>query len=171
MKQKFLLLILATASFANIETIQSFEADFTQNIVDDKNKTIAYYGHVKAMKPQYALWTYTKPIDKQVYILQNKAIIIEPELEQAIIKKIGDNLDFFQLIKHAQKLDNERYLAHYNNTTFIISTKGNKIVSIAYKDEFENRVTIDFTHQIVNKKMDKREFSPNIPDEYDLIRD
>ncbi len=171
MKQNFLLLFLTTASLANLGNIQSFEADFKQNIVDDKNKTIAYYGHVKAMRPQYALWTYTKPIDKRVYILQNQAIIVEPELEQAIIKKIGNNFDFFQLIQHAQKLDKNRYLAHYNNTTFIIKTKGNTITSIAYKDEFENKVTIDFTHQIVNKKIDKKDFSPNIPDEYDLIRD
>ncbi|SFV61710.1 Outer membrane lipoprotein carrier protein LolA [hydrothermal vent metagenome] len=170
MKQKILLLFLATASFANIDNIQSFEADFKQNIVDDKNKVIAYYGHIKAMQPQYALWTYKKPIEKQVYIIENQAIIIEPELEQVIIKKIGDNLDFFQLIKHAQKLDKERYLANYNNTTFIIKIKGNKIISISYKDELDNKVTIDFTHQIVNKKIDKREFSPSIPDEYDVIK-
>ena len=153
MKQKLLLLFLATASFANINNIQSFEADFKQSIVDDKNKTITYNGHVKAMEPQYVFWKYIKPINKQVYLVKNQAIIVEPELEQAIIKKVGDNLDFFQLMKHAQKLDNNRYRAHYNNTTFTITTKGDSIVSISYKDEFENRVTIKFTHQIVNEKI------------------
>ncbi|QOP45714.1 LolA-like outer membrane lipoprotein chaperone [Sulfurimonas paralvinellae] len=171
MKQKLLLLCLATASFANLSSINSFEADFKQNIVDDKKKSIIYYGHVKATKPQFALWTYIKPIDKQVYILQNQAIIVEPELEQAIIKKIGNNFDFFRLIKHAKKLKENEYLARYNNTTFLIRTKSNSIQSISYKDEFENSVIIDFTNQKVNKSIDKKEFTPKIPDDYDVIRD
>jgi len=170
MKEKFLLLFLATASFANINNLNSFEADFKQNIVDDKNKTITYYGHVKASKPQYALWTYVKPIEKKVYILDNQAIIVEPELEQAIIKKIGNNFDFFTLIKNAKKLDNGNYLAHYNNTAFTIKTKNNSIESISYKDEFDNSVLIDFTNQVINKKIDKKEFAPVIPDEYDIIK-
>ena len=171
MKPKILLLFMATAAFASLNNINSFEADFKQNIVDDQNKTIAYYGHVKATKPQYALWTYTKPIDKQVYILENQAIIVEPELEQAIIKKIGNNFDFFRLIKNAKRIKDDVYLARYNNTTFIITTQKNSILSIAYKDEFENSVTIDFSNQIVNKKMNKKGFAPTIPDEYDIIRD
>ncbi len=170
MKQKFLLLFLATASFANLNNINSFEADFNQSISDDQNKTILYYGHVKASKPQYALWTYIKPIQKKVYIMDNQAIIVEPELEQAIIKKIGNNFDFFTLIKNAKKLANDKYLAKYNNTSFIIKTKNSSIESISYKDEFENRVLINFTNQIVNKKIDKKEFTPVIPDEYDVIR-
>jgi outer membrane lipoprotein carrier protein len=171
MKQTLLLLSLATVSFANLGSINSFEADFKQNIVDDKNKAIIYYGHVKATKPQFALWTYTKPINKKVYLLEDKAVIIEPELEQAIIKKIGGNFDFFRLIKQAKKIKNDEYLAHYNNTTFFIKTKNNSIESISYKDEFENKVIIDFTNQIINKKIDEKEFAPNIPGDYDVIKD
>ena len=171
MRSKFLLLLLTTASFANINNINSFEADFRQKIVDDKDKEILYYGHIMAAKPQYALWKYTKPINKSVYILENKAIIVEPELEQAIIKKIGNNFNFFELINNAKKISDNKYLARYNNTTFIIQTKKGTITSISYKDEFENRVTIDFTNQIENKKIEKSEFNPIIPDEYDLIRD
>ena len=171
MKEKLLLLLLTTASFANIENINSFEADFQQDIVDDKNKTILYYGHIKAAKPQFALWSYSKPIQKSVYILEGQAIIVEPELEQAIIKKIGDNFDFFKLIQNAKKLSNNKYLARYNNTTFIIRTKNGTIDSIAYKDEFENKVTITFTNQVENKEIDKKDFVPNIPQDYDIIRD
>jgi len=170
MKQKILLLLFATASFANIQNINSFEADFKQSIVNDQNKTILYYGHIIASKPQYALWKYTKPIEKSVYILPNRAIIVEPELEQAIIKKIGKNFDFFKLIQNAQKISNNKYLARYNNNTFIITIHKNMIKSISYKDELENSVTINFTNQIENKKIDKKEFEPNIPDDYDIIR-
>jgi len=171
MKQKFLLLLLTTATFASINKINSFQADFTQKIVDDQNKTIVYSGHITALQPQYALWKYTKPITKSVFILQDQAIIIEPDLEQAIIKKIGKNLDFFKLIENAKKLSREKYLAKYNNTTFTIQTKNGTIVSISYEDELENRVIIDFTHQIENKKIAKEVFTPNIPDDYDVIRD
>ncbi len=170
MKQKFLLLLLATASFANIQTMNSFEADFQQKIVDDHNKTIVYYGHIVAKKPQYALWSYTKPITKSVYILENQAIIVEPELEQAIIKKIGKNFDFFKLLHNAQKLSQNKYLARYNNTTFIITTDKKSIQSISYKDEFENSVTINFTNQTENQKIDQKIFEPVIPDDYDVIR-
>ena len=171
MRPKILLLLLTTASFANINNINSFEADFKQKIVDDKDKEILYYGHIMATKPQYALWKYTKPINKSVYILENKAIIVEPELEQAIIKKIGNNFNFFELINNAKKISDNKYLARYNNTTFIIQTEKGTIMSISYKDEFENRVTIDFTNQVENKKIEKSKFNPIIPDEYDLIRD
>jgi outer membrane lipoprotein carrier protein len=170
MKQKLLLLLFATASFANITNIQSFEADFVQKIVDDKNKTIFYYGHIKAQRPQFALWEYKKPIIKSVYILQNEAVIVEPELEQAIVKKIGSNFDFFQLMKNAKKIAKNSYRAKFNNTNFIIKLDANKITSISYKDEFENNVTIDFSHQVENKKIDKKAFEPHIPDDYDIIR-
>jgi outer membrane lipoprotein carrier protein len=171
MKQKFLLLCLATATFANMNKINSFEADFTQKIVDDKGKVILYSGHISAKKPQYALWKYIKPINKSVYILEGKAVIVEPDLEQAIVKKIGKNLDFFKLVENAKKISEDKYLAHYNNTTFIIQTKDGVMNSISYKDEFENKVVIDFTHQKENQKIDKKVFEPIIPDDYDVIRD
>jgi outer membrane lipoprotein carrier protein len=170
MKEKLLLLLLTTASFASFQNINSFEADFKQNIVDDKNKTISYFGHIKAEKPQYALWNYTKPIQKSVYIFSNQAVIIEPDLEQAIIKHIKHNLDFFKLIKNAKQLSRNRYLAHYNNTDFYITIKKDLINSISYKDEFENNVTILFSNQVENKKINKMDFKPMIPDDYDVIR-
>ena len=78
---------------------------------------------------------------------------------------------FFKLIQNAKKLSNNKYLARYNNTTFIIRTENGTIDSIAYKDEFENKVTITFTNQVENKEIDKKDFVPNIPQDYDIIRD
>jgi len=171
MKQKILPLLFATVCFANLNDINSFEADFVQKIVDDTNKTILYYGHIKAKKPQYALWKYTKPITKSVYILDNKAVIVEPDLEQAIIKKIGKNFDFFVLLKNAKKMSDNRYLGHYNNKKFIIQTEHGTIKSLSYKDEFENRVTIEFSNQIENHTIAQKEFTPSIPDDFDIIRE
>jgi len=171
MKQNFLLLLVTTATFANINNLTSFESDFQQKIVDDQNKTILYSGHIIAAKPQYALWKYKKPIQKSVYILEDRAIMIEPDLEQAIIKSIGRNFDFFSLLQHAKKISPNQYLARYNDTTFIIKVKNGVIQTISYKDEFENSVIIKFTHQQENIAIDKKRFEPVIPDDYDIVRE
>ena len=169
-KLLFLALITVTAQ-ASIKNIQYFEADFTQNIVDDENKTITYKGHVKAAKPQYALWQYKSPVDKQVYILPHKIVVVEPELEQAIIKKIGNNFDFFSLIKHAKKIDNKHYLANFREKNYLITMNNDRLVSISYKDEFDNSITIDFTDTKTNKKIEEKSFTPQIPEDYDLIKE
>jgi outer membrane lipoprotein carrier protein len=172
MKQKILLLLLLNiALYADITNIHSFEADFTQNITDDHNKTIHYQGHIIAQEPQYAFWSYTKPVRKDVYISDSKYIIVEPDLEQVIIKNIRSKFDLFALIQHAQKIKNDKYLAHYGDTTFFITLHKNRVASIAYRDEFENSVTINFTNQKQNITLNKERFEVKIPDEYDVIRE
>jgi len=169
MKKLLFLTLLAVSSYANISDIKYFEADFTQSIVDDQNKTITYLGHVRAAKPQYALWEYKTPIDKQVYILPSKIVVIEPELEQVIIKRIASNFDFFTLIKNAKKINKDNYLAIFNNTKYYIKLEKGMIQSISYLDEFENNVKILFASQMKNLKYKKEVFTPNIPIEYDII--
>jgi len=171
MKRLLFLALLSVSAQANIDTLEYFKADFIQNIVDDQNKTITYKGHVQAAKPQYALWEYRSPVDKKVYILPHKVVVIEPELEQAIVKKIGDNFDFFSLIKHAKKIDASHYLANFKEKNYFITMNGNILVSIQYKDEFDNSVSIDFKNAEINKKIEKKIFTPQIPEDYDLIRE
>jgi outer membrane lipoprotein carrier protein len=96
--------------------------------------------------------------------------MVEPDLEQAIIKRIDSNFDFFSLLSTAKKINDNKYIARYNNTTFFIIIDNSKIKSILYKDEFDNNVKIDFTNQIENKKMNKKAFEPIIPEDYDIIR-
>ena len=171
MKKLLFLALLGVSAQANIESLHYFEANFKQKIVDDQNKTIIYKGHVKAAKPQFALWEYQSPVKKQVYILPHEVVIVEPELEQAIIKKIGDNFDFFSLIKHSKKIDKNHYNAHFKEKEYFITMNGDILVSISYKDDFDNNVTIDFKDAVVNKKIKKKAFTPFIPDDYDLIKE
>jgi len=171
MKQKILLLLVHMALYGDIGNLTSFEADFTQNITDDHNKTIHYQGHIIAQKPQYAFWKYTAPVIKNVYVSADKYIVIEPDLEQAIIKNIATKFDLFALIQNAQKITQEKYLAHYGDTTFFITLKNNLVSSIAYRDEFENKVVISFKNQKQNITIDKKKFEVKIPDDYDVIRD
>lgn len=164
-------LLLCTLSFASMDTIESFKADFTQSVTDDKNATLLYNGHLLAQKPQNAVWHYTSPIKKVVYMDEFRVSIVEPEIEQVIIRKIQSNLDFFHMIKNAKKLDDTIYEANYKKTTFLIIIKKSLIESISYKDAFENDVKIVFKNQKQNLKIKEEEFIADYPLEYDVIRD
>ena len=171
MKLIFLILIVSTQMFAFINKLNSFEANFTQTITDDKNKVLTYSGKLLALKPQNALWKYTTPVEKDIYISKYTVTIIEPEIEQAIIRKITSNFDFFNIIKNAKQIDKNNFVAKFENTNFNIEIKNNLIESITYIDQFENKVKILFSNQLQNKTIDKNIFIPTIPFDFDIIRD
>jgi len=169
MKHIFLSIIFFTLSYASINNINSFKADFVQNITDEKNKVLSYSGHIIASKPQNAVWTYTDPIQKYVYITSGTVTIIEPEIEQVIIRHIDSNFNFFNMIQNAQKISKDRYTAQYQESKFNIFTQNNLLKSISYMDEFENSVEIIFTNQLQNIQINESTFIPSIPTEYDII--
>ncbi len=171
MKYLLLLQILFTFCFASALNINSFKADFTQTVIDDKGKKLLYSGHMIASKPQYALWIYTKPIKKSVYITPNYVTVIEPEIEQAIIRKVSSDFDFFNMINKAKKKKDNTYIATLNESEYTVLVKNNIIESISYLDEFENEVTIIFTKQQNNLSFSEDIFKPKVPVEYDIIRD
>lgn len=156
---------------ADMTELFDFQANFEQSIVDEQGKKVLYKGNVKAMQPSYAVWNYNNPIKKRVYVLSDKVVIIEPALEQAIIKRIHSNLDFFSLLKKAKKITEELYEADFENTKYFIKVKKLKIISITYTDEFENKVQIVFKDQKENIKIDTESFNPKIPKDFDIIED
>lgn len=165
----FILILFSINLFASLDEINSFEADFIQKITDEQNKTITYYGHMMATKPDNARWIYNKPVKKDVFMNIYNVTIVESELEQVIVKKVESNFDFFKMIKNAKKLNDNTYSAKYHDTTFNIVKKGEMVLSISYKDEFENRVIIEFKNQVQNKKIDEKLFIPTYPLEYDIV--
>lgn len=171
MKIITLVLLLSLQLFASLNNIKSFDADFIQKITDDKNKVLTYKGHVIASKPQDALWKYTSPVEKYVYITRYEVTIVEPEIEQVIIRKVSNDFDFFKMIKNAEKIEKDIYKASYKDTIFTISTKDNLITSISYLDDFENKVNITFSNQEQNIDIDKKLFRAKFPLDYDIIRD
>jgi len=173
MIMKFLLLLTAfiPVLFGFSESIYSFSAPFEQRIVDDQNKTITYHGHVWAKRPDKALWKYTDPIEKNVYVHGKRVIVVEPDLEQVIIKKINNDIDLFTLIASAKPIGNETYEANYSDQLFTIRLKQGIIEQIRYLDPFENRVILTFTDQEQNKEIDDDKFFAHIPNTYDIIKD
>jgi len=156
---------------ADITKIDSFEADFEQSVMNEKQDVIRYFGHVLATKPQYALWQYSKPVEKEIYITKQNVTIIEPEIEQVIIRRIRNNFNFFKMIEDAKEIKKDIYITKIKDIEYTIKLDKNLIKSISYKDEFENNIIISFTQQIQNSKIDTIVFTPKVPLEYDIIRD
>ncbi|EDZ62715.1 outer membrane lipoprotein carrier protein LolA [Sulfurimonas gotlandica GD1] len=171
MKHIFTLLLSFSLSFASFDNLNSFEADFTQSVTDDKNKSLVYKGHIIASKPQNAVWNYIQPIKKDVYINRFNVTVIEPEIEQVIIRKIDASLDFFNMIQNAKEIEKDKYEANYKESKFTITTNNKIIKSISYIDEFENKVKIVFNNQKQNEEINKEIFVPKYPLEFDIIRD
>lgn len=172
MKHILTLLISFTLCFASLDEINSFEADFTQSVTDENNKVLNYSGSIAAAKPQNVMWDYIKPIKKNVYINTESVTIIEPEIEQVIIRQIESNFNFFNMIKNAKKVKENTFVAHYKESIFTITTtKESYIKSISYIDEFENKVVIVFDKQKQNETVNSDLFIPKIPSDFDIIED
>ncbi len=169
MKYILLLLVMKSLAFANDLNIHSFEADFQQVVTNEKNNKLEYKGHITALKPQYALWQYKKPTQKSIFINDNRVTIIEPDIEQAIIKKISGDFDFFNIIKNATKISKNVYKTKFQNIEYKIKIENAKIISISYSDELENSIVIEFSNQIQNKEIGKNIFIPIVPQDYDII--
>ncbi len=167
----FLLFFLSTLTlFANFIQLHSFSANFTQTITDEQNKKLIYTGSLQAKEPQSALWLYKTPIKKSIYIKDNRVIVIEPELEQAIIKHIPANFDFFHMIKNAKQINKDTYITTLEGNTYTISVKNGLIVALDYKDDFGNSIHIVFSHQSQNKPINDTLFQAIIPSEYDILQ-
>ncbi len=169
MKYIILLQILFNLSVAALIDVKSFKADFKQVVTDDKGKQLLYDGHIQATNPKYALWQYMTPIEKSIYITPNKITIIEPEIEQVLIRNLSSDFDFFRMIKYAKKISENSYVTFLNDSKYTIRIKDDLIDSISYIDEFGNTVEITFKNQFQNIEISKEIFTPLIPKNYDII--
>ena len=155
---------------ANIFNFKTLSSDFTQTITNEENSTITYKGSFYATSKQMALWIYKTPISKKVYFIKNRVVIIEPELEQAIITTLKQSPNFATIIKRAKKISKNRYLTKYENTNYYIYIKNGEISSIKYRDKLENRVVIKLNNLEKNIILDNALFKVNIPKDYDIIQ-
>ncbi len=165
------LTLMGTTLFCNsLAKLESFESDFRQIITNDQNSKIIYKGKLYAKKDKnLALWIYTSPIDKKIYYSEGKVVIVEPELEQAIFAKLDKVPNILSLLKKAKKVSKDTYITTFNNTNYKITLKNKLIEKITYKDELQNRVTILFLNQKINKPISKERFVYKIPQEYDIL--
>ncbi len=170
MRLFFLLLFAIISLMASPKELTSFYATFTQTITDEHKKKLIYTGELWASKPQNALWKYTKPIQKSVYISGNKLTLIEPALEQATIRTLDNDIDFLEILKKSKPLTPTRYTALIAGQTYFIDFTNSILESISYNDDYDNTIGIRFTHQAQNKPIEANRFKAVIPADFDVIR-
>lgn len=171
MKIIAILFCLSSILFAgSLEGFKTIQSDFTQNVTNDQNKTIHYEGKFYATKNKKALWVYHKPVAKKIYFNDTKVVIVEPELEQAIITTLENTPNIAQLMREAKEIAPNRYQTTFMETTYTINATQNSIKSVVYKDKLDNHVEILFGEQSTNLFLDDTLFTPEIPAGYDRIR-
>jgi len=167
----FITLFSYMTLFALGEEIKTMQADFVQTITDDKNSTLTYYGELTAKRPNLARWHYSRPIEKTVYITTSQVTIVEPELEQAIIKHLSNSIDILAILASAKKVKDTHYTAYYDDKEYHITLKKKHITTLYYYDAFDNKVEIHFSKQKINHTVDNSTFQADIPQDYDIIED
>ncbi len=169
MKIILLLITFFLSTYANIFDFRTLSSDFVQTIQNEQNSTITYTGSFYATDKKVALWIYKTPVEKKVYFIKNRVVIIEPELEQAIITTLKNSPNFTQIIKEAKQISKNRYMTSYEDTNYFINTKNGLISSITYKDKLENSVIIKLKNLEKNIVLDSVLFKLNIPKDYDVV--
>jgi len=169
------LLLIALLSVAPLfalgEKSTTMQANFIQTITDDKNSTITYEGTMSAKRPNMAMWHYLKPVDKSIYITANEVTIVEPELEQAIIKHLANTIDILAILASAKKVGKNSYLALYGDKEYQVHIRNDIIENITFQDAFDNTVQIIFSKQKINKKILNSVYEAVIPEDFDIIED
>jgi len=169
MRYIFFLLIFTWKLIA-LDIGSSFQANFVQIIYDEQGKEIIYKGKVYALKPQNILWSYEEPIQKDVYISQSVVTVVEPELEQAIVKSLDADLNLFELLQTAKQVSVQEYIAQYRDQLYSLYLKDTLLETIRYKDQFEHTIEISFSNQKKDQPIDAKLLTPFIPEGFDIIR-
>jgi len=157
--------------YANdLKDINTFEASFKQSIINSSNKEIVYNGYIYIKEPANIVWKYTQPILKDVYIINTKVTIVEPELEQVIMSKMDKEINILKLLKNATKVTSNKYVSSIDNRNYTLTITNNTLQQINYTDEIDNKVTIYFSDIQQNHTIKENIFKFTIPYEYDIIK-
>jgi len=170
MKLLIILIVFNLSLFANIFNVKSFQADFKQTITNNSSKQILYTGKIYLKDTNKVLWSYKEPIIKNVIINKNILIVDEPELEQAIVSNINDDLNLVKILRESKKINNDTYTNTINNIKYTIKTYQDKLNAVFYTDDIGNSVKIVFSNEIINKNINDDIFEFKFPVNYDIIR-
>jgi len=171
MKLLLTLTFLTGILLADLTYLHSFKADFTQTITDEQGQKLSYSGNLIAKEPQFALWIYEKPINKTVYIQRGRVTMVEPEIEQVIIRDIRSDINLFSLLSTAKKVKENSYVTELEETKVFIELQNKEIALLRYKDKFDNDVLVEFSNQKSNIKIADEIFKATYPYEFDVIKE
>jgi len=166
------LLCISCLASNDIKNLDSFKATFSQIITSSSDNVIEYKGEVFIKKSGKILWKYKTPVEKNVYINDNFAVVDEPELEQAIYTELDSEINIIKLLNSSKKVNDNSYKTNIDDIDYVIKTSkvDEKIELINYKDKLENKVEIKFSNVVQNGDISDEIFKFTIPEHYDIIR-
>lgn len=167
-----LLLLLSSMLFASIELPENFQANFEQKITNTKGKVIKYTGKVRFSDKNIFKWSYVSPTKKEVCTDGLELLVVDHDLEQVSIYYIAKGLDISKVLDKAKLHSEQIYVAEYEGKHYTIQLDNQeRLHSIAYYDELDNKVQIIFTNMNYGKgKLKNEQMKCNYPNIYDVIR-
>ena len=167
--KKTLISLAASCIFAFASGIEfnTLSANFSQTVQSDDAK-ISYGGDFSATK-EHAVWHYKTPTIKNIFFSFTKVVVIEPELEQAIITNIKETPNLTAILASAKPNKNGIYEASFDDVKYYIELKNEIVSSIKYTDKLGNDVQISFSNVRKNAPVNEAIFKPAIPKNYDII--
>lgn len=166
-----LLLAISTLS-ANIELAENFQADFIQKITNTKEKVITYRGKVRFSNETLFKWSYKEPTQKEVCTNGLELLVVDHDLEQVSAYLISNGIDIAKILNQAKLHSKNIYVAVYENKQYTIQVDNKqKLHSIAYFDDLDNKVQIVFKHMKYGKgDLPSQSMKCNYPKNYDMIQ-
>jgi len=169
-KKVFICAIFAGSLFGLSFDYDTFEANFVQTIKNKSGKKIVYSGKITAKKPNLAIWEYTKPIKKSVFVNDESVVIYEPELSQAKYLKKRASVSLESILKKAKPEGKDEYSAKDGDVTYRFSVSGNMIEKLTYKDSLENDTEIIFSNRKKNIPLNNKSFEFVPTSDIDIIK-
>ncbi|MGM0532932.1 MAG: LolA-like outer membrane lipoprotein chaperone [Campylobacterota bacterium] len=167
MRILFFLFFLSFSLWA-LQIPDSLKADFTQEVTNEHNQTLTYAGSLFFKAPHHTKWQYETPEAKTICVNKERIIIIEEVLEQASIYKNTNHIKIQTLLEDAKQTGSNTYKTVFNDTTYRLSLKDDKLHTITFTDELNNKSRIRFTNVTYDDTV--RDLNCDIPASYDIIR-
>ena len=157
---------------ASIELPENFQADFIQKITNTKQKVITYSGKVRFSNETLFKWSYKEPTQKEVCTDGKELLVVDHDLEQVSAYRIAKGIDIAKVLKKATLHSENIYVAAYENKQYTIQVDNKqKLHSIAYYDDLDNKVQIVFKHMKYGKgNLPSQSMKCNYPKNYDMIQ-
>ncbi|WP_309499078.1 LolA-like outer membrane lipoprotein chaperone [Sulfurovum sp.] len=171
MRLSLSLLFASSMLFANVELPENFQAEFTQKITNTKEKVIHYSGKVRFSNESFFKWNYEEPTKKEVCTNGLELLVVDHDLEQVSVYLITKGIDIAKILKKAKPHSKNIYVAEYENKKYTIQVdKQQKLHSIAYFDDLDNKVQIVFKHMKYGQvDLPSSTMKCNYPNDYDRI--
>ncbi|MDR0407432.1 MAG: LolA-like outer membrane lipoprotein chaperone [Campylobacteraceae bacterium] len=156
--------------------IKSISSNFTQIITSSEGDSLKYEGNFQALNDgdnNFALWIYEKPIEKKIYFTNNRVVMIEPDLEQAVVTSIENMPNISSVLDKAlsaNKQTNKDVNVTVFDTVYNIYFENNIPSKISYVDNLDNKIDILLKNTNLNINIYKLTFQVEIPEGFDIVQ-